>query len=824
MQAADLTTVAKHRQADAPKLIYLVHGDLDWIVMKALEKDRTRRYETANGLAMDVQHHLKNEPVIARPPSNLYRLQKLVQRNRLTFAATGAVTVVTLLALVILVTSNVRITRESKAKVAALNAAQSSEHRAKEQLFLSLKSQAQARRYSRQMGQRLESLAAVAEAARIRPNPGLRDDAIAAMALPDVRLGRKWQAWRTNCVALTCDAMGQRYALLDYQGVLTVRRIEDNQEIFRVETGPAFAGRYTRLAFSLDGRFLAKVGDGQQPLLWSLDSGEAILQDTPVGASAPTFSANQRFMALAGVKDVYCFDLVTGRESNRWRTAGRVHVLQFHPTDSRIAVGYKDESWVSVYDATDGREIAQLDVGNSFHTVVSWHPEGRHLAVGGSIAGIQVWDVEAQRRVAVFEGHAREVDFLTFHPSGRWLASSSWDEVIRLWDPTTGRQAMQIPLAANLQFSRDGRWLGFFWPSEDQAQLLEFVSPQEYFTLQDYSGRVAHNSCATTSPDDRLLAVAMDDGVHLWDLAGRREVGLVPSGQTRTVLFESGGRALWTCATDTGLQRWAIRPSGTNAVELLLGPPRRIELPFAPTRIASDRAFQTLAVVSETAGQALVLDLATQSPRGVSVRHPMACYVALCPDAKWLATSGWHSDRAQMWNVESGKLVWDSVVGQAKVAFTPDSRELIVGRGSEFHFLKVETPETSRRLRRESGLYPRDAAFSPDGKLMAMEMAPAVIHLKEVSTGRTVAQLEDPFGDRSEMTSFSHDGTKLIVVSTYYASALHVWDLRPLRAGLKTKGLDWDWPEFPPPGKSEESRTSLARAPLKVQVLTEEAR
>ena len=55
------------------KLIHLLRGDLDWIVMKCLEKDRTRRYETANGLAMDIKRHLNNEPVVARPPSRLYR-------------------------------------------------------------------------------------------------------------------------------------------------------------------------------------------------------------------------------------------------------------------------------------------------------------------------------------------------------------------------------------------------------------------------------------------------------------------------------------------------------------------------------------------------------------------------------------------------------------------------------------------------------------------------------------------------------------------------------------------------------------------------------
>jgi tetratricopeptide (TPR) repeat protein len=91
LNAADQTTVAKCRQVDAPRLIQLVRGDLDWIVMKCLEKDRARRYDTANGLASDIQRYLSNEPIVARPPSNLYRFQKLVRRNKLAFAAAGAI-------------------------------------------------------------------------------------------------------------------------------------------------------------------------------------------------------------------------------------------------------------------------------------------------------------------------------------------------------------------------------------------------------------------------------------------------------------------------------------------------------------------------------------------------------------------------------------------------------------------------------------------------------------------------------------------------------------------------------------------------------------
>ena len=91
LQGAELTTTAENRHAEPPKLISLLRGDLDWIVMKALEKDRRRRYETANGLAMDIQRYLNSEPVVARPPSRLYRFQKLVRRNKVIFAAGSAV-------------------------------------------------------------------------------------------------------------------------------------------------------------------------------------------------------------------------------------------------------------------------------------------------------------------------------------------------------------------------------------------------------------------------------------------------------------------------------------------------------------------------------------------------------------------------------------------------------------------------------------------------------------------------------------------------------------------------------------------------------------
>jgi serine/threonine protein kinase len=121
LQGDDLTTTAKRRRTDPPKLIHLVRGDLDWIVMKALEKDRARRYDTANGFARDIQRHLNDEPVVARPPSRLYEFQKTVRRHKFGFLAAALMGVVLLAATAISAWQAVRATRaqtEAKERLA----------------------------------------------------------------------------------------------------------------------------------------------------------------------------------------------------------------------------------------------------------------------------------------------------------------------------------------------------------------------------------------------------------------------------------------------------------------------------------------------------------------------------------------------------------------------------------------------------------------------------------------------------------------------------------------------------------------------------------
>ena len=226
----ELPSVAANRNLEPKKLSGLVRGELDWIVMKALEKDRNRRYETANGFAMDVQRYLADEPVQACPPTVGYRLRKFARRNKGPVLAASVVA----LALVggIIGTSwgmlsadaaRAHAAQEAQQKAAALTDA-------REQLFQALLNRARAERSSGRIGQHFAALKAIQDAAQIRVTPELRTEAIAALVLPDVEVAHEWEAWQKNTANLDFDASFERYARLDHQGGITVCRRTDGPE------------------------------------------------------------------------------------------------------------------------------------------------------------------------------------------------------------------------------------------------------------------------------------------------------------------------------------------------------------------------------------------------------------------------------------------------------------------------------------------------------------------------------------------------------------------------------------------------------------------
>src|SRR5262249_60728109 len=127
---ADKRAAGRDRKIRPEKLRTELRGDLDWIVLKALEKDRTRRYETANGVASDLKRHLNHEPVTARPPSTAYRFQKAWRRNKLAFTAGAAVMAALVVGLTISLRQTIVARRAQNNETAQRTKAEASEKRA----------------------------------------------------------------------------------------------------------------------------------------------------------------------------------------------------------------------------------------------------------------------------------------------------------------------------------------------------------------------------------------------------------------------------------------------------------------------------------------------------------------------------------------------------------------------------------------------------------------------------------------------------------------------------------------------------------------------
>jgi serine/threonine protein kinase/tetratricopeptide (TPR) repeat protein len=130
LDASDQAKVARSRNTDPARLSFLLRGDLDWIVMCCLEKNRTRRYPTPNALAADIARHIHHEPVTARPAGWLYRLRRFIRRHRVASTAIAAVAAALLLGSVISTWQAVRATRAEQRALADRTAALAARHRA----------------------------------------------------------------------------------------------------------------------------------------------------------------------------------------------------------------------------------------------------------------------------------------------------------------------------------------------------------------------------------------------------------------------------------------------------------------------------------------------------------------------------------------------------------------------------------------------------------------------------------------------------------------------------------------------------------------------
>ena len=553
-QKPEVEGVASRWLVQKKELINVLRGDLDWIVMKCLEKDRTRRYETANGLAMDLQRHLKNEPVVARPPSNLYRLQKLARRNKLSFTATAAVALALVLGMLGSTWEAIRARQAERAQsrlreeAERARAGESQQRAAAEQhLYDALLGEARAKQLSGRAGQRFESLEAIGKAAAIRSSRDLSDAAVAAFAVPDLRDQKQWRFpshWAAE--NLCFDDPFELYAHRTLGGI-SVRRIQDDQQVtfLPVKDISDLANGLILRRFDTRSRYLAASclarDRGWRCRVWDLTRGGALTLDL-AGFGSPDFSPDGQAIAVmnpAGTVSVN--EIESGKELKRFRVDSRLDLIRFSPDGTRLAGLAMGSSIVRIWELASGQIVTTLP-GSGKLSFLAWNHEGGLLAVGRQDGQVEVWDVQSGRLQARMEGHEGWVAGLAFSHQGDLLASASWDNTLRLWEVASGRQLVVYPSQnAQLHFSPDDRTLAYAVEGET-SKLLEVAHRTGYRRLVGRAA-TARSWSGDFSPDGRFMAVRYHErntvlGLHGWQRNRLRANTRLPLG-----LFSNQRRA-----------------------------------------------------------------------------------------------------------------------------------------------------------------------------------------------------------------------------------------------------------------------------------------
>ena len=798
MLGAELTATAQRRNVEPPRLIHLVRGDLDWIVMKCLEKDRTRRYGTANGLAMDITRHLNCEPVLARPPSRLYEFQKTVRRHSVGFTAAGLTLVALATGLCAATVAVLRIKRDNQQIRQARDDAT-------EKLWASYLAEARATRTSGRAGQRFASLDSVRKAAAIRPNLAVRNEAIACLAVSDLRVSKQ-AVFRGHAPddLVRFDFNLEKYAVGEENGNITLRAVADDRPL-AVLPAPGFTLEQIG-GFSPNSRYLAaryrheREGErdaGQSDWVWDLKQQRAVLKELP-GYAGEDFSSDSRLLARCQSDNALSiYDLGSGQELKRFCGTRRFDHLILSPGNTRLACSSQVDPTVVIRDVESGTNILTLACPAGV-SASAWSPDGKRLATGCMDSRIYIWDTETSQRQAVLDGHTALITSLAFNHAGNRLASASFDGLVLLWNPDGGRQlASHLGGSWQLQFSPDDlRSLG--WQIIARYGSLEVADSRECRMLYA-EGTGGDLSSPQFSADGRLLAAVIGHKVCFWDAFSGKGIGSLLLTNCDTYIFPPNGRSLILTDWLGGVSLRSLEQTGDPASSTYhLGNPRQFYAGKMLCHAALSLDGRHLAVPHESEGESLIFDLQDPSAKPVVLHpHAMVDRIAISPDGHWAATSSWHNSLVKVWDARSGDLVrtW-TMPRRTTTTFSPDGRWLATST-TQYQLWGVGTwqPKGPPILGHEVAEW-NFTAFSPDGRVMARTTEGYNIQLLETSTERPLVTLEAQASSGISTFQFSPDGSHLAAQQA--DQQVQLWDLRLIRQELAELHLDWDMPPYPP--------------------------
>jgi serine/threonine protein kinase/WD40 repeat protein len=788
----------KNEAPPAPrKLDRQIPPDLETIVLKALDKDPERRFQSAAELADELRLFLADRPLHIRRSSWRERAWRWCRRNPVVAGLSAALAALALLLAVGGWWNAKSLRMERDVAVANEERAEAAEKDATDQLFRSYIDQARAGRFSGQPGQRSKGLELLTKAAAIHPTLELRNEAIACLAMPDLRRVRTVETGAASAEVVGFDSQLEHYAYCDERGGISLRRVSDNQGIRRLKASSQVEWPY----FSPDGRFLvAREAHAIHPRIWLWDL------DGDPGRSSPAWEATggalivhtftpdgRQFVVVREDGSATLCSSATGEALKQLGITVRSDPgdqrLAFHPDVRQLAAVGKSGKSLFIVDLETGKTVKTLEPDSPLDHL-AWGGDGRFIAAGADDYRIYVWDTVTGKLQSVLGEHQNAVTKLHFTRNGRFLVSVSWDGTSRLWDPVSGKQLLRL-------FNNIIR----FGPDDRQAivregyefGLWELTVDQECRTL--HHGSIGNRTprpegwVATVdfSPDGRWLASAAAAGVCLWDVHNVVEVAHLPGGYSHAWFHPQRDELLISNSAGIERRRLATSMDGTirlQSPELLVGYSSQTRGTFC----CWSHDGRWLAFREAGEKSIIVQNANDSSERFTLGPHDRVRHISLSPDGRWLASSPWQGSETKVWEVQTGKIVWEQPCTSGFATFSPDGRWLYTLRADkESRLWRTGTWQAGAgpwQVRTANAI----SAFSRDSAVLAIAYGKSA-KLIDVASGDELATLESPDSPPIAWLSFSPDGS--LLAAAMMDHTVQLWDLKAIRRQLAAIGLDW---------------------------------
>jgi eukaryotic-like serine/threonine-protein kinase len=755
------SATAGARRTEPKQLISELRGDLDWITIKALERDRARRYVTPSEMAADLRRYLNDEAVMARPASAGYQLRKFVRRHRVAATFLGMTTVLTVIS--------------SSAALVAVR----QKHRAEFQATQAL--QAQSRLLTQAAAQRLKNkdvagaqgviLEVLTNSEFAHSHTPAAISAFQEIRAADVQLAvLTGHGDRLNSAAYSPDG-----------GRIVTASNDKTARIWDARTGVELAVLFghgdavASAAYSPDGTRIVTASYDKTALIWDARTGAklTVLSGHDDRIRSAVYSPDGNHIVTASFdKTARIWDAHTAAQlAVLSGHTGLVNSAAYSPDGGRIVTASRDKT-ARIWDARTGAQLAVLSGHTGYLVSAAYSPDGSRIATASLDMTARIWDARTGAKLAVLLGHTGFVDSVAYTPDGSRIVTASRDKTTRIWDARTGAELAVLSghtgFVYSAAYSPDGSRIvttsydktGRIWDARMGAKLAVL------------SGHGELVLCAAYSPDgSRIVTGSADRTVRIWDSRTGDELAVL-SGHGLSVesaAYSPDGSRIVTASADKTVRIWDARAGAELAV--LSGHGDIVNsAAYSPdgSRIVTASADKTARIWDARTGASI----AVLSGHGDIVNS-----AAYSPDGSRIVTAS-HDKTARIWDARTGtKLaVLSGHTGFVySAAYSPDGNRIVTASFDQT--ARIWDARTGGELAVLSGHGDtlNDAAYSPDGSRIVTTSGDKTARIWDARTGDELAVLSG-HGDIVQAAAYSPDGSR--IVTTSGDKTAWIWDAR----------------------------------------------